>query len=153
MPASTRHIQNWTNIVLWRKQLKNSVGVADNTRGYFWNRHNNTPAQPWLLWIPIFCQLPLWLHSIYMYIYLKSSTFKVSLTFNLWKGSADWANRSSTTAKWPKAHAKESGVWSLLVVCLLTSARFEMRNCTVHRWPARQAFINGVRPPSDSCSC
>jgi len=84
---------------------------------------------------------------------LQSSAHKASFTFSLWKGSADWAKRSSTTAKWPPAHAKESGVWSLFVVCLLTSARFEMRNSTVHSWPARQAFINGVRPPSDSCSC
>lgn len=96
----------------------------------------------------------LWQYTVNVYRkFWNLQLLKVSHTFSLWKGSADWANKSSTTAKWPPAHAKESGVWSLLVVCLLTSARFEMRNCTVHRWPARQAFINGVRPPSDSCSC
>lgn len=29
---------------------------------------------------------------------------------------------------------------------------FEMRNCTVCKWPALAAFISGVRPPSDSWS-
>ena len=43
-------------------------------------------------------------------------------TLSLWAGSAPWANRSSTTAKCPPAQARDSTVWSLVVVVRFTSA-------------------------------
>lgn len=43
-------------------------------------------------------------------------------TLSRWVGSAPWARRSSTTAKWPPAHARDTTVLSLLAVALLTLA-------------------------------
>lgn len=90
-------------------------------------------------------------HIIILYIYYRWCNID-ELTLSLWKGSAVLARSSSTTPRCPPAQANERGVWSLLVVCLFTPAFLDIRNWTVHKWPARHAFIRGVRPPSDSCS-